>query len=586
MGSVVGCTKNICFQKTTKEMSIDILQNNNLENIYTINSTSKNEQTKPALFDKEQEQEQEQEKDDINLNTINIEKINNNELYQIESKNEESDEEEEEKEELKNDNINNNKDNNNNNNFDKKDMLSSFDDDKYQIHTDKIKLIQRMYRDYKNRKNISDNNKINNNDLNKKRKKSKNNPSLLYKRYLSKSQTSKNNKKPNNGKEVEEIISIDQSQLVRKRTSKFLKFFNFKAIEAVKSKEQQNTMILKNNKLSFLNLNSYTKNKNYLSILNDFGEKSFIKTSYAHKNIKLTKISTASKYKKEPLTKNLKDNIRGNFTQKNERIIKYQGGFLKKTKKKNGFGIITWLDNSKLKGFFESNELNGICRFYNFKYRSNFIGEYKNNKPSGFGVYSAKSFSMQGYWDSENLNGIAIEVWEDGTYFQGEYKDNKKNGIGLYRWPDGTIYQGEFKDGQMNGKGIILYSNDCIFSGEIENGYMNGYGYFSWGNGSMYIGYYSQDIKNGFGIYVWDQKNFVIYIGFWEMGKQQGIGAKVNGNKIKYCLWNKGKISIVLKGLYEIDKYLTGMQKCYYNFFTPGYISKLKSSNFYHFNER
>ena len=585
MGSVVGCTKNICFQKTTKEMSIDILQNNNLENIYTINSTSKNEQTKPALFDKEQEQEQ--ENDDINLNTINIEKINNNELYQIESKNEESDEEEEEKEELKNDNINNNKDNNNNNNFDKKDMLSSFDDDKYQIYTDKIKLIQRMYRDYKNRKNISDNNKINNNDLNKKRKKSKNNPSLLYKRYLSKSQTSKNNKKPNNGKEVEEIISIDQSQLVRKRSSKFLKFFNFKAIEAVKSKEQQNTMILKNNKLSFLNLNSYTKNKNYLSILNDFGEKlSFIKTSYAHKNIKLTKISTASKYKKEPLTKNLKDNIRGNFTQKNERIIKYQGGFLKKTKKKNGFGIITWLDNSKLKGFFESNELNGICRFYNFKYRSNFIGEYKNNKPSGFGVYSAKSFSMQGYWDSENLNGIAIEVWEDGTYFQGEYKDNKKNGIGLYRWPDGTIYQGEFKDGQMNGKGIILYSNDCIFSGEIKNGYMDGYGYFSWGNGSMYIGYYSQDIKNGFGIYVWDQKNFVIYIGFWEMGKQQGIGAKVNGNKIKYCLWNKGKISIVLKGLYEIDKYLTGMQKCYYNFFTPGYISKLKSSNFYHFNER
>ena len=582
MGSVVGCTKNICFQKTTKEMSIDILQNNNLENIYTINSTSKNEQTKPALFEKEEEQE----KDDINLNTINIEKINNNELYQIESKNEESDEEEEEKEELKNDNINNNKDNNNNNNFDKKDMLSSFDDDKYQIYTDKIKLIQRMYRDYKNRKNISDNNKINNNDLNKKRKKSKNNPSLLYKRYLSKSQTSKNNKKPNNGKEVEEIISIDQSQLVRKRSSKFLKFFNFKEIEAVKSKEQQNTMILKNNKLSFLNLNSNTKNKNYLSILNDFGEKSFIKTSYAHKIIKLTKISTASKYKKEPLTKNLKDNIRGNFTQKNERIIKYQGGFLKKTKKKNGFGIITWLDNSKLKGFFESNELNGICRFYNFKYRSNFIGEYKNNKPSGFGVYSAKSFSMQGYWDSENLNGIAIEVWEDGTYFQGEYKNNKKNGIGLYRWPDGTIYQGEFKDGQMNGKGIILYSNDCIFSGEIKNGYMDGYGYFSWGNGSMYIGYYSQDIKNGFGIYVWDQKNFVIYIGFWEMGKQQGIGAKVNGNKIKYCLWNKGKISIVLKGLYEIDKYLTGMQKCYYNFFTPGYISKLKSSNFYHFNER
>ena len=197
-----------------------------------------------------------------------------------------------------------------------------------------------------------------------------------------------------------------------------------------------------------------------------------------------------------------------------------------------------------------------------------------------------KSFSLQGYWESENLNGIAIEVWEDGTYFQGEYKDNKKNGIGLYRWPDGTIYQGEFRDGQMNGLGIILYSNDCIFSGEIENGYMNGYGNFCWGNGSMYIGYYIQDVKNGFGIYIWDQNNFLCYIGFWEMGKQQGIGAKVNGNKIKYCIWNKGKISVTLKGLYEIDKYLTGMQKGYYQFFTPAFISKLKMNNFYGFNEK
>jgi hypothetical protein len=69
----------------------------------------------------------------------------------------------------------------------------------------------------------------------------------------------------------------------------------------------------------------------------------------------------------------------------------------------------------------------------------------------------------------------------------------------------------------MNGRGIILYSNDCIFSGEIDSGFMNGFGYFFWGNGSMYIGYYIQDIKNGFGIYIWDQKNFLCYIGFWEM---------------------------------------------------------------------
>ena len=190
---------------------------------------------------------------------------------------------------------------------------------------------------------------------------------------------------------------------------------------------------------------------------------------------------------------------------------------------------------------------------------------------------------MQGYWEFSNLNGIAIEVWNDGTYFQGEYENNKKNEIGLYRWPDGTIYQGEFKDGEMTGKGVIFYSDDSVFSGEMLNGYMNGYGMFTWGNGALYMGTYFQDIKHGFGIYIWETKTFICYIGFWDMGKQQGIGAKVNGNKIKYCIWNKGKIAKTLKGLYEIDEYLTGFQKKYYNYFTYGYIAKLKANGLYHF---
>ena len=79
MGSVVGCTKNICFQKTTKEMSIDILQNNNLENIYTINSTSKNEQTKPALFDKEQELDRKKINENYKDNRIDYSNVSDDE---------------------------------------------------------------------------------------------------------------------------------------------------------------------------------------------------------------------------------------------------------------------------------------------------------------------------------------------------------------------------------------------------------------------------------------------------------------------------------------------------------------------------
>ena len=573
MGSAFGCTNISCFKNTTKDISIDIFKKNNLDNLYTVNSTGKNE--KEIQEEKEELDEIKEinnEKDYIEKEEIkeNIQEENQNISNSSEIKSE-TDNDKEKKEE-KNKEQKNEPENNNNNikkeNESDRDSLT-IEDNIYERNIDKIKLIQKNYRNYKERLKIKKQQMQN--------KKRQNNHFMARSKKMSKTMSinkKKDNKfKKNGGKnDLEEIISIDDSRLIFKNSSKLALANNFKVAELDQVK---NSMILPNNKNNLFKING------------DIGEKlSFIKTSNnISKNLKLTQISL-SKNKREILTKKTKDNIKGNFIQKNEKVIRYQGGFLKKTRKKNGFGIITWSDNSKLKGIFESNDINGICRFYNHKYKSTFIGEYVNSHPKGFGVYNVKSFSLQGYWESENLNGIAIEVWEDGTYFQGEYKDNKKNGIGLYRWPDGTIYQGEFKDGQMNGLGIILYSNDCIFSGEIENGYMNGYGTYSWGNGCMYMGNYTQDIKNGFGIYIWDQKNFLCYIGFWEMGKQQGIGAKINGNKIKYCIWNKGKISATLKGLYEIDKYLTGIQKGYYQYFTPSYISKLKLTNFFNLNEK
>lgn len=166
--------------------------------------------------------------------------------------------------------------------------------------------------------------------------------------------------------------------------------------------------------------------------------------------------------------------------------------------------------------------INGIGRFYNHKYKSTFIGEYVNNIPKGFGVYQVKNLSLQGYWENNYLNGIAIEVWEDGTYYQGEYENNKKDGIGLYRWPDGTIYQGEFNKGQMTGKGIILYSDDCIFSGEMLNGFMNGYGIFL-GEMVLYIWDIIYKISNMDLAYIFGiQKCLFVILGFgkWENNKE------------------------------------------------------------------
>ena len=559
MGSVVGCRKEICFESNIKEINVDVKEKD-LENLNSINN-NKNELTKPGINEHD------------NGNNINDKEEENEE--------EESEEDKENKEEISEDIV------------------------QYQNEIPKIILIQKTFR-HRHHKSCVFNQpqevpllrSSTKNIIIKKDKEA----TVKYERFhtIDGTFSQNNNLKKNihkysmiglennkNGKskkeEVEEIISVEQPYLPapNKNSSKVVN--NFKAMDSLKSPLLQNNINQASTKQNLLK--TKRNSQNYLRILNDFGDRT--RTLYNNdsnqKSSKLAFILT-NKEKKEIKLKKNQDDIKGNFILKSEKVVRYQGGFIKKTKKKNGFGIVTWSDQSTLHGTYDSSMINGICRFYNNKYKSTFMGEYINNIPKGFGVYKVKNLSLQGYWDCSNLNGIAIEVWEDGTYYQGEYENNKKDGIGLYRWPDGTIYQGEFSNGQMTGKGIIFYSDDCVFSGEMLNGYMNGYGIFSWGNGSLYMGYYLQDIKHGFGIYIWDSKMFICYIGFWEMGKQQGIGVKINGNKLKYCIWNKGKIASTLKGLYEIDRYLIGEQRGYYHFFTAGYIAKLRSSSFYNFN--
>jgi len=622
MGAVVGCTKKICLEKNINDADLE-LKDNNLENLNTINS-NRNEITKPAFNDhergnnnninsieeeeKENEEDNEEEESDDEISE-ELEKYKNEiskikliqKAYRNYKKQKNNSNNSNSSKSFSKNSSNNSVSNNSNNNSNSNSNISNNINGNTKSNTTN-KLInlsnKKMIYNRVNRsstKNIMENKKDTSTD------------DVKYERFHTMIAHADNNLKKNvhkykcsvldnekikNGKsktdeEEQEIISVEQTYLpVRaKQSSKIIN--NFKSIELLKSPLLQNKVEQpKENPNALKNPNS---NQNYLRLLSDFGERrqSLFKSSgeLSKTGTKIGLNTSNNKEKKERIRKNY-DEIKGNFTLKNEKVVRYQGGFVKKTKKKNGFGVVTWSDNSTLHGIYESSMINGIGRFYNHKYKSTFIGEYVNNVPKGFGVYQVKNLSLQGYWEENYLNGIAIEVWEDGTYYQGEYENNKKDGIGLYRWPDGTIYQGEFSNGQMTGKGIILYSDDCIFSGEMLNGFMNGYGIFSWGNGSLYMGYYLQDIKHGFGIYIWDSKMFICYIGFWEMGKQQGIGAKINGNKIKYCIWNKGKIATTLKGLYEIDRYLVGAQRGYYHFFTAGYIAKLRANSFYNFNPK
>ena len=93
----------------------------------------------------------------------------------------------------------------------------------------------------------------------------------------------------------------------------------------------------------------------------------------------------------------------------------------------------------------------------------------------------------------------------------------------------------------MDGYCQILYADDKKYEGQILNNIKNGYGEFTWKKTRKYFGNYVNDLKDGFGIYIFDIKSFKLYIGFWNKGKMDGIGAIISGDKIYYGKWSKGK---------------------------------------------
>jgi len=45
-------------------------------------------------------------------------------------------------------------------------------------------------------------------------------------------------------------------------------------------------------------------------------------------------------------------------------------------------------------------------------------------------------------WKDDLQDGKGIEVWKDGSKYDGQYKYGNKEGYGEYYWGDGSIYKG------------------------------------------------------------------------------------------------------------------------------------------------
>ena len=265
------------------------------------------------------------------------------------------------------------------------------------------------------------------------------------------------------------------------------------------------------------------------------------------------------------------DIIKGNFLLKKMKF-KYRGN-KDSEGKKIGFGIILYEDSSKIVGNFYDSKINGWVNFYNCCLdKSTFAGEYINNFPNGYGIYSRKGLKLEGMnWYKNYINDIGIAIWDEGDIYEGEFKDNLKEGIGMYKWEDGASYMGYFKNNQINGYGCMNFANGNSYIGEFHDGYLSGWGKFIWEDNKCYIGTYKKNKKDGFGIFIWSYQPLIALIGFWEKGQQIGLFVKLLKGTAKYYFYQKSNENIEIASKGDICRYLRPSQEKYKNFLKKSY---------------
>ena len=68
-----------------------------------------------------------------------------------------------------------------------------------------------------------------------------------------------------------------------------------------------------------------------------------------------------------------------------------------------------------------------------------------------------------------SMTSTETNMNEGGEYI-GDYKEGKKEGDGVYKWKDGSHYYGTWEDNQIHGAGIHEWTDGRCFMGEWKDG--------------------------------------------------------------------------------------------------------------------
>lgn len=214
--------------------------------------------------------------------------------------------------------------------------------------------------------------------------------------------------------------------------------------------------------------------------------------------------------------------------------------------KKDGQGLEIFSDsNARYFGIYRNGKRVDLGRFVIKNDNNCYIynGEIKGVYAEGFGkLYDKKNqLKYTGMWKHSRREGYGVEHYKDNSSYKGMFKNGKKHGIGHFKWKDNSYYKGDWKNNMLEGIGIYKFNDGSIYQGEWKENRMNGFGEFTFPDVKTYLGFFQKDTRTGFGILIWYKENKA-FIGFWNNNKQNGYGKFIADGKIRYGIWEEGKL--------------------------------------------
>jgi len=132
-----------------------------------------------------------------------------------------------------------------------------------------------------------------------------------------------------------------------------------------------------------------------------------------------------------------------------------------------------------------------------------YTGEWsiESSKRDGFGVQVwGDGSKYEGFWRNDKANGKGRLIHADGDVYEGDWVDDKAHGKGCYTHYDGAKYEGDWVEDKQHGNGVETWPDGARYEGNYYDGKKHGKGVFKWADGSNYTGEFYDNNIHGFGI--------------------------------------------------------------------------------------